>query len=247
MSDFFITCASNLYTSDFPNNTPWYFITPLPKPLELDKEKWECGLAEISFPNSWHNLPTNELQIKVLKNNNIILNDNVEGGLYTVQEFITYLNQWLHVKLHGKKIEFMLQENALRLRIVIDTHYEIQMTPILSKKLGFQGVTHLNSTRLSSEPVDLDLNNAYMFVYSNLIEESYVGNSYVKLLRPVTIKTKTPHQYTINTYDSPHYRKLATSFENSIEISLSTIEGKPFKLNSGVVIVTLHFRKLNNA
>ena len=54
-SDFYVTLPSNSSVNYFPHNTQSSYRTKLISPLNLSGE-WLVGLAEIFFPNNWHNV-----------------------------------------------------------------------------------------------------------------------------------------------------------------------------------------------
>ena len=53
MDDFYIVFPSNVHWSAEPPNTTGTYKTPLPKPLELEQDRWQVALTEISYPQSW--------------------------------------------------------------------------------------------------------------------------------------------------------------------------------------------------
>ena len=81
---FYMTFVSSLSTEEHQDNTPSHFITPLPKPLELNKNEWEVGLAEISFPHNWCNHLNEEGWVSVYGQNNrtVLERFHIPGGYY---------------------------------------------------------------------------------------------------------------------------------------------------------------------
>jgi len=53
MDNFYITLPSDSSGYYFPTNTIADFRTKLPTPLELEHDKWEVGLVEISYPKGY--------------------------------------------------------------------------------------------------------------------------------------------------------------------------------------------------
>ena len=51
-----------------------------------------------------------------------------------------------------------------------------------------------------------------MFLNCDLIEESLVTDSYIKLLRPITITNKTPMKYINHIFTKPYYRDVKKPF-----------------------------------
>lgn len=91
--------------------------------------------------------------------------------------------------------------------------------------------------------MDLNYSTHHLYIYCNLIGEIMVGDIYAKLMRTVTTRSENYGQYVTNTFTSPHYLPLASSFENHVEISIRNDGGTLVPFESGKVIVTLHFRK----
>ena len=54
---FYLTLPSNSSKAYFGHQHPSRYKTKLEHAVSLDPELWEVGLAEISYPKSWHNLP----------------------------------------------------------------------------------------------------------------------------------------------------------------------------------------------
>ena len=84
-----------------------------------------------------------------------------------------------------------------------------------------------------------------MYIYSNVCAETLVGDSYVKLLRTTPsddfrYRDLFPTKYATKTFVIPHYIPIASSFENNIEIGITTDEGVNFGFIGGKVIITLH-------
>jgi len=52
MDHFYVTLPSGSSGFHFPNNTIANYRTKLATPIELEPNKWEVGLVEISYPES---------------------------------------------------------------------------------------------------------------------------------------------------------------------------------------------------
>ena len=59
MSDFYLTLPSDSSMDYFPDNTMTEFRVKLPHTIHLSGD-WEVGLAEISYPVNWSNIPAVE-------------------------------------------------------------------------------------------------------------------------------------------------------------------------------------------
>ena len=54
-TDFYLTLPSNASMKMYSDNTLAHYITDLPQRIDLSGE-WECGLAEIQYPHTCHNI-----------------------------------------------------------------------------------------------------------------------------------------------------------------------------------------------
>lgn len=86
-----------------------------------------------------------------------------------------------------------------------------------------------------------------IFVYSDLVEHSIVGNSKSQLLRIVEIPRGLKFgQQVLVRYDKINYIPLLLHQIHRIQIYLKDDSGEVVGFNFGRVFVTLHFRKVNN-
>ena len=65
MDHFFVTLPSNSSEDVYGKQPMSTFKTRLAKPLHLDVNDWEFGLAEIIYPHSWHNINEGEFSVQI--------------------------------------------------------------------------------------------------------------------------------------------------------------------------------------
>ena len=245
--DFYMVLTSNLFNSEYPNNKPSHFITPLARPLELDKESWRCGLSEITFPHSWSNIDGIQCDIYLYKNirSHPTTHDkiSISPGFYRTG---TEVCRELNSVINGKKSDnanFTYNVKNDTVTLQVNQNRKLVINKQLSMKLGFDINIFTNGTYIAKRSTDIHYDTHHFFVYSNVINEIPVGNSYVKLLRTVPTLEDNSERYITKIFDKPHYMNIASSFENVIEIGITTDEGAYFNFRSGKVIITLHFIK----
>lgn len=90
----------------------------------------------------------------------------------------------------------------------------------------------------------------FFFIYSDLIDYTYVGSEQYKILRPVLLKNSSD-RYCINTdrFDVPQYYPVVKKEIRSIEVQLEPdleLEPDSYSLQTGDICMTLHFRKISN-
>lgn len=94
-------------------------------------------------------------------------------------------------------------------------------------------------------PVEISGGYHSLYVYSNFIQPSYIGDTCSQLLRVVEIdqKKKFGDQCCI-TYENPLYIPVLFNEIDNIELSIKDDTGKLVPFKFGRVIVTLHLRKV---
>ena len=250
--EFYITLVSNLKTEEFKNNSQSYFVTPLPTPLQLNIDEWGVGLAEIIIPDTWFNITKNESKITI-ENRGIPRTISLTPGYYTMKQFLKELRSKIEgsrpTTITTSECTIVFDTESNRLIININKHIKLLITKYLSEKLGYTKTLLEEGKNITTEPCDLNSNCHIIFVYSNIVSETILGNSYHKLLRtittPISIANATQEiNYTTITFDRPHYKKVSSSFENKIDIALVNSKAEPFFFQSGEVHVTLHFKRM---
>lgn len=69
MTSFYINLESNVESDDL--NVPSHFFNDMPNCIRLDG-KWEVGLVEISYTNSWFNIP-NDTDFQIVSGNKVLI------------------------------------------------------------------------------------------------------------------------------------------------------------------------------
>ena len=249
MAEFYLTLPSDSSKEYFPDNTVTEFKVKLPKVIEL-QGMYEVGLAEISYPNNWNNIPAADAHLRI--------GATGIAGAYTNIKF--------------KKLFFEGNPNALRklLNSVSERGYSfsynkdthkmaIKLTrplvevQILSKPLceilGFDQCTFSAGNNLDQLPkrieasheVDLDAGLHSIFVYTDLVEHTVIGDTLAPILRIVKVAGKHGRQSTA-TYNAPLYQPVKTNRFDVVTIKMASQTGEPILFNRGQAIVTLHFR-----
>jgi hypothetical protein len=100
--------------------------------------------------------------------------------------------------------------------------------------------------RLSAfHPVEISGGYHSLYVYSDIVYPSYIGDTCTQILRVVEVphKAKFGEQCVIK-YENPQYRPVLVNEFESIEISIKDDTGELIPFKFGRAIVTLHFKKL---
>ena len=98
-------------------------------------------------------------------------------------------------------------------------------------------------TRISSS-IDMTAGIHSIYVYSDIIKHSYVGNSMAQLLRRVDVPLVPYGAQISHIFPAPHYHLLCDQTFGSIEIVLKDDADRLIPFRFGRSIVTLHFRRV---
>lgn len=93
----------------------------------------------------------------------------------------------------------------------------------------------------ASHEVDLDAGLHSIFVYTDVVEHTVIGDTLAPILRIVKIAGKYGRQSTA-TYNAPLYQPVKTNRFDVITLKMASQTGHPILFNRGQAIVTLHFR-----
>lgn len=94
-------------------------------------------------------------------------------------------------------------------------------------------------------PVEIAGGFHSLFLYSDIVYPSFVGDTCANIIRVVEVPRKYKFGETVHiNYDTPHYRKLMLNEFESIELSIRDHSGGLIPFKFGVLSVTLHFKKL---
>jgi len=252
MGDFYVLLSSDVKTEDYPKNTISKFTTPLPENIKIGSN-YEVGLCSFFYEHDWDNLFW-PLTIIVFKK--IVTSSSENEG--SNKTYVVYLPDGYYksveefcLKVNSLKPEFFsgkLETDKVSGKVVIrlEKGESIIFNEKLSGLLGFDRNEFDYDDTLgeisSRRTPNLDGALKTLFIYSNLVEYSIVGNTLVPLLREVKIDGQGG-DHVEKSWAIPHYIPLISSNFKTIEIDIRDELGDSMKFNAGHVLVKLHFRK----
>lgn len=228
---FYITLSSNGSNQSYSNNSPTHFFNILNNRIHLN-DSWMVGLSEIHIPLTCDN---------VILGQNIIWYDNVkykiaQGYYSTVQQLLDELN-----KINSSiKFEY---SNIVTVH-VDDSIKSLRLSSILALQLGFE--PNINILKDSHIPKQPFLNIGYphqMFVYTDIIQPQFVGDTKAPLLRIISITDNHHGKVQTITFQNVHYFPLAKLSFDTVEILLKDHAGRNLPFASGTLTLTLHFKR----
>ena len=144
------------------------------------------------------------------------------------------------------KAKFTYHASTNKCSVRIEGGQQITFHPNFARMLGFADY-ELNAysearTFTARFIVDLNAGFDHLFLYSDCIKPSVVGNIEAPLLRTVPVQTVWG-RYQSHIFEHPHYYTVALTRLQEIEISIRSDSGNLVQFEKGKVVVTLHFRK----
>lgn len=245
---FYVNLPSDSSMDYFPKNSLSKFITYLPEEIKFNVE-YEVGLAEFSYPKTWNN---------VKKDSTILITSTVvdphdpefvdEKIIIVPSGFYSTISDLIEMITTENERFLTLKYDILTKRVTMFLNGDICVhLPInLAMMLGFcldttGGVIKILETSVAPYTVDMDVGLHTIFVYSDAIALTTLGNSSVNILRMISAKGK--YGETVDAvFTKPHYAPVAAPQLRTIEINVMDDTGNPVEFQRGKVHVTLHFR-----
>lgn len=138
--DFYMVLPSNVRRNDDVENKTSRYLTPLPKPLELNKNKWEVALAEFSYPHSWYNVTSEYSYITTSIYGGFAFTLDVRmdfsPGYYNGYSLAVALNEML--KLNEMSSKFTYTEGANRMQLKLFPDEGIALPEQLARMMGWE-------------------------------------------------------------------------------------------------------------
>jgi hypothetical protein len=251
--DFFMVLPSNTICKEYPDNKTSKYTIKLPKVVHLEGV-WEVALSEIHYPHTFLNIESEHAWIKCFKRISghavqVSPKLSLESGYYSGEEIYRELNDKISRSFKGYRGKFKYNARNNKLTIALNPREKIQIGPRLARSLGFMSSTvygnlsGTNKVSVSAEfSIDLNLAVHNIYVYTDIVKDTLVGNIYTTLLRIVSVESK-PGTHISRVFSHLYYHQVNTNNLSQIEISTKDNQGQLIKYQSGEVIVKLHFRK----
>lgn len=276
MDEFPVYVVSNASMDFYPDNTLSSFTNYYRDQINLDGD-WRVGISSINYPSIVKNIVDGRFiayTVRGDEDERHVELYNVEPGLYkNVGELIYAIT-----KIASIEIDYAVNEITGKLTLVFNASEGLSFpTREIPNILGFEGEDdesmyvfdwiHIGRSynqrgailtgkfgTTGNYPVDIIGDTNLVFVYINIIDYQYVGDTKSPLLKIYNRKCKirngeiNPQEIQSNeTFTDLELKKLLTTNIQSIRIELRTSTGEllPF-LGTGRTTVTLIFRKHSN-
>jgi len=236
---FYITLSSNASKQTYTNNTPTHFRNILNHRIQLNDPSWRVGLSEIHIPLTCENVLDGENIFWFDLKNGTKVKHRVTAGYYaTIQQLLDELNKITPA------IQFTYS-NTVHVKATANIQ-AIRLSPLLALQLGFE--PDINILKIGTVQKQPFLSIGYpqqVFVYTDLIQPQYVGDTKAPLLRIVAMSDTNHGKVQTITFQNVHYLPLSKLSFDTIEILLKDHAGRNLPFASGTLTVTLHFTRLS--
>jgi hypothetical protein len=262
--NFYLILPSNGKSVNPGENKIGHYFTHLPQALQLSSNtRWEVALVEICYPFSWQHVhfDINEVTFSKLNRRSYMpraqTRARIPAGYYNnIQEIVDAIEA---VKPSWFKGKVEIKDQSDLVQITLNNRQGVTLHPNLAAMLGFQNYEWIQGSKeptyneirrrkendvetiISKRKGDIRAAMYNIFVYSNIVQETLVGDTYVPLLRTVPLDDQ-PGQYVHKTFERPHYIPLNSTFIPIIEIRLTDDTGDSIRFDKGKVITKLHLR-----
>lgn len=269
--EFYIILPSNTLSDAFPKNKTSHYSIGLPTHLELGTFQWEVSLVSISYPHTWYNVEVSDAYIDLYIESRKIRRRFAPGYYNSGQEIVDRLNTVIERFSSNYTTRFSYDQQSNKVTVTIGDDERVKLPKGLSALLGFHirdfNFNNLfestirasnpdNPLRDPNEPrpplpprqltadngVDLSLKTHNIFVYTNIIKDTLVGNVYMPLLRTVSTRDENRGTYVSMNYIDRHYLPLSSNYIKQITIDIRDDQADNVRFQSGKVTVKLHFR-----
>lgn len=236
---FYITLSSNASTQTYSHNAPTHFRNILTHHIHLNDPSWSVGLSELHIPLTCQNVINGENIYWFDIKDGTKVKHRITPGYYTsIQHLLDEMNTitpWIQFS-YSNTVQVTASDNIQAIRL----------SPMLALQLGFEPTVNiLKAGTIQKQPY---LSIGYpqqVFVYTDLIQPQYVGDTKAPLLRIVAMNDINHGKVQTITFENVHYFPLAKLSFDTIEILLKDHAGRDLPFASGTLTVTLHFTRLS--
>lgn len=261
-----IVLVSNASMDVYPDNKLSDFKVRLPQPLYFDSS-YRVAVTRISFTKSFFNYDygAQEVSLQIMNSDSkkpyqpspagaakSILVATPLPGYYTPESFVDMLNLCLEdLHIHGDDEEVSHPKYSLSNGYLTcdpgkymtsegyERRWELSFDPITKAILGMD--------KDPQRPVFLNQSFTDLYVYSDLVYPTIVGDQTCELLCMLDGQTDMPYgSHCSEVFDDPWYLPLAKNNFQTIHVYLKTDAGKAPRFKFGRVNLRLSFRKEND-
>jgi len=244
---FFVTLPSNA-SMDLYDNVVSNYTTSLYQPIKLDGE-WQVGVTKVLFRNSIRS-SIGYFIVKLDGHAYRIDLSCYDGDYFStvINSFNEHMNDLLAklpiaqpFKITASPLKEVDSRNV-KIAVLLDD-CEVKLEGYLAVLLNEPNLVITKSKPFEKVVKNIKVNtNESMFIYTDIIEDQYVGDTKAKLLDTLSIKGTRDEVVTIEV-ENPNYVNVNKSEINAINITLRDSTGTLLHFTKfAKFIIKLHFK-----
>lgn len=202
------------------------------------------AVRPVGMRGKFYKTGDNHLGVELQRFESIQINDKQLSDIIIFQGGIAKFRKDL-VKVSRKIVKRHAPIPSTSTTAVTNSNHDKRIESLFHKNAAHYGATpNKNYYKIvTAKPVTLPPMASNIYVYSDIVAETYVGNQFVPLLRTVPIRIENRGKYVTEFFDKPRYLPLARSYIEQIEMRLCDEYGENVRFEWGHVVITLHFRR----
>jgi len=240
---FYLSLPSNSSMEYFQSNTLTKFTTKLHTPINLEGS-YEVAISEMIFPFNWLSSVKGTIEFGELTAGGTKKKLDLSKRKYqTLRELVHFINTEMRTGFKKTNKSYCsYNPSSLRIEFFLEKNEFIQLDEDSMDLLGFSFIRYegIYATSYLKSPY-LNTVNA-LYIYSDISEYQYIGDTYAPLLRVVAVPNVQYNEYVDVIYDNPHYVPVLRNSIETIELDIRSDTGDQILLNAGKGFVKLHFR-----
>ena len=213
------------------------------KPLTGD---WELALTEIHYPHNWNNVRENFQNRFYLRNQEsfgiweaLII---PPGHYSSIEDILSKMNELVdNEKSFTDDVNFSYDTLTRKVTVHLQNDAELYFGHI-GYVLGFSPEDYISKSSTAESEVDLEHGFHDLYVYCDIIQPQYVGDTLVPLLRIIPVEGED-RQRISKSFLCPQYIPVSRKQFESIEVNIKRDTGDSVPFEFGRVLLTLHFRQ----
>lgn len=249
--EFMMVLPSNASTEIFSNNAISSYKIKLQRPLPCTEGTWVVGLSEILYPAKWKTIVNGSVSVKYLEQAGTaqIINFEITDGIYDNISMLLEEIERLLIENSPleRKILFDYNKISKSVSLFVGNGTSIRFSQNIMNILGFkQRCNEYFTTGTYNADLATDIMEGFnaLYLYTNIVHTTIVGDSEVPLLRVVPLKPRKASQnHIFQSFQHIQYHPVIKSQTDVIEINIRRDNGVLVPFSSGKVILTLHFKK----
>jgi hypothetical protein len=172
-------------------------------------------------------------------------------------DFVNYLNKYFNRRnpvivrrlrtqyKNANAAVFTYSRYTMKCTVSLPPDVILQIPPNLGLQLGFGGGTFLIGKSVGRHVVDLQFRAQTVYVYSDVVKHSVVGDKRAPLLRVVNINPRLGDTQTV-TFQPLIYQPVSKNSFRQVAVYLRDSTGQPIPFERGAVTVVLAFRPVSH-